>query len=270
MKIASHRRRNIPPAIYNEDRLIEEPIPIVSLENQIELNIFGTNDGAHNMIIDEDNSSNASFEASGSRHANEAGAKISTDSNESLDATRNQLNETVNDSNELSQQDEITSLNDANRSLEADHIEHDNDNVQATLETLQYDDSSDNNELVDNIPFEMVDFCSGLTPNQVGENSENNDPLADSLIKVEQNSVILLQPCSSNHNELDDLLDKEITDEFDDDLTFYVNKKTGYAKPFKSHDGQMIKRENDALTGNMAFNTTVSSTLGSTIKKNTL
>lgn len=86
--------------------------------------------------------------------------------------------------------------------------------------------------------------------------TDESDPLAP-IIKPEP--ALLIEPCTSNSNELNGLFDKDYEEEdvWDEDITFIVNKKVGYAQPFNSNDQQLIKRENDVVSGNMPFNETV-------------
>lgn len=85
--------------------------------------------------------------------------------------------------------------------------------------------------------------------------SAEND---DSGMKTEP--VLVLHPDTSNDNELEGLLDEtdELVDEYDEDITFTISKKTGYAKPFATNTDGLVKHENDIVSGNLAFAETVS------------
>lgn len=78
-------------------------------------------------------------------------------------------------------------------------------------------------------------------------------------VVVKNEPVLLIRPCSYNNIELDDLLDDpevEI-DKFDDDITFIVNKRTGYAMPLDENPEGLVKYENDVVSGSMCFANTV-------------
>lgn len=89
------------------------------------------------------------------------------------------------------------------------------------------------------------------------EASSECDPL---VMVVKSEAVPMIEPCSSNSNELNGLFDEDNEEEdiYDDDITFIVNKTVGFAKPFNSTTQNLIKRENDIISGNMAFDETVS------------
>lgn len=92
----------------------------------------------------------------------------------------------------------------------------------------------------------------------INEEYAQTDPIASSTethgIKSEQSISILLEPSESNNNALNNLLDEEseVEDVYDEDLTFLVSKR-GYAKPFNSTVGGLIKQQGDPVTGDRPF-----------------
>lgn len=67
---------------------------------------------------------------------------------------------------------------------------------------------------------------------------------------------LLRTPCSRNSQALNDLLGTVIIEEIDEDLTIIIGKNA-FSEPFKTTAGNLIKRQNDEVSGNMAFDQTV-------------
>lgn len=161
-----------------------------------------------------------------------------------------------------SQQNEITNSNEVVENRDVIVNASITDEQTNGDESIQYDGSSENIEM----PIEEVDLPHSSTSGQGLTSTESDrDPLGSQLIKTEP--IVLGQPCSSNNNELDELLDITDDDEvltvrIDDELTFYVDKKVGFAKPHESASSlkgdRLIKRENDVVSGNLPFNLRVS------------
>lgn len=69
--------------------------------------------------------------------------------------------------------------------------------------------------------------------------------------------VLLMEPCSSNRKQLNDLLETAVIEEVDDEMTIIVGSK-GFGAPFQTTAENLIKRENDPISGNVPYNNTVS------------
>lgn len=94
------------------------------------------------------------------------------------------------------------------------------------------------------------------TSSDMGKSSQTQ-----SCNSVKSESVVLLfEPCSANNVALNNLLDEEdeVIDEYDEDVTIILSRKTGFAKPFNTNNDGLVKRENDTVSGNLPFNETVS------------
>lgn len=70
--------------------------------------------------------------------------------------------------------------------------------------------------------------------------------------------VLLMEPCSSNRKQLNDLLETAVIEEVDDDMTIIVGNKS-FGAPFQTTAENLIKRENDPISGSVPYNNTVSS-----------
>lgn len=64
-------------------------------------------------------------------------------------------------------------------------------------------------------------------------------------------------PCPRARKALNELLEASVIDEYDDDITFIVSSR-GFAMPYHSTTEGLIKRQNDPVSGNVAFSETVS------------
>lgn len=86
--------------------------------------------------------------------------------------------------------------------------------------------------------------------------SKENEPVT---VKTE---AVLMMPQRFDAVELDNILTQEIVemdyvDEYDEDITFYVNRKMGFGKPYEANSMDLVKHENDVVSGSLAFSETV-------------
>lgn len=92
----------------------------------------------------------------------------------------------------------------------------------------------------------------------IDDNLSNNaevhtiDPLA--IIKVE---VPLYEVHAANNDEINQILDEAEEIVCDDDVIMSIGKD-GIPKPWAATDDKIIKRQNDPMSGDIAFNVTVS------------
>lgn len=70
--------------------------------------------------------------------------------------------------------------------------------------------------------------------------------------------VVVREICASNNLELDDLLDDDlVVDNYDDEITITFSRKSGFVMPVKYNSDGLIKREDDIISGNLAYVETV-------------
>lgn len=100
-------------------------------------------------------------------------------------------------------------------------------------------------------------FASSAGQNQNGIAGNRKNSVCIDPIKTEP--VMLLEPRLSNDSILDNLLQEESEEEdkYDDDLTFMVNKKKGYAQAMKCTTDGLIKRIDDEVSGDTPYTETV-------------
>lgn len=102
------------------------------------------------------------------------------------------------------------------------------------------------------------------TPNPAIVPSENeavaqNDAVSlNEITSTKMEPVPLYEANTSNVVDLDDILDDdEVVDVYSNDVTIIFKRKTGIIKPMKTDSNGLVKRENDVVSGNMAYNDTV-------------
>lgn len=159
-----------------------------------------------------------------------------------------------------------------------------NETVSVSGHTIQ----AETNEVVSETTFEAIFVDTNIetslhVPGRQNSSSNDanvNEPVINSSLGQSQCAAtsrnpikiegdMLIEPCSSNIGELDVLLDEnedeeetvryvdDKDDDDDDEVIITINKKIGFAMPCKSNDQEMIKRENDVVSGNMPYNDSV-------------
>lgn len=69
--------------------------------------------------------------------------------------------------------------------------------------------------------------------------------------------MIKIEPCASNRDKLQEVLNTVFVEQIDDDITItYGNNSFG--APFKVTAERLIKRQNDIVSGNIPYTQTVS------------
>lgn len=103
--------------------------------------------------------------------------------------------------------------------------------------------------------------------NQFNSNEENaTDPLAiTTSVEVKTEQVPLFDMHATNRMEIDALLDEqdyttENCGSDDDDVVIFIGK-SGVPKPMQTTGDFLVKRENDIISGNIAFNERVSTNI---------
>lgn len=240
------RIRNVEPPIYNQSRLAELPVP--SVENQIS--------PSNSSIDDHENNDNRSvYDAENNSVIDDA----STDdelcqNNACLKATSNIQCEHVTNCNHIAVLNEI------------------NNAVDATEETSQNSVDPLTNSVTENNTSNLTEHAHSdesyeIDISQHGEHSNNDgssslatDPLFIETVtpKTEQNIplVPLYDIHVTNNDEIDELLD-EPEEIFCDEEVIMKIGPSGMPKPWAATVDELIKRENDKMTGNIAFNQTV-------------
>lgn len=128
-------------------------------------------------------------------------------------------------------------------------------NLDSTGESSQTRAQTSNCSAKDNeneLEYFPSENCSGSIAGDAETQNENSTENLESNIKSE----LLWEPCISNRGELMDIINSECI-EIEDDMIIRVGPK-GYGKPFNMTSSCLIKRENDILTGDTPFNTSVS------------
>lgn len=114
--------------------------------------------------------------------------------------------------------------------------------------------------------FEEISF-NELASEQCS--NANDEPVIDPLVEfvgaaddpVKTEPVFVFEPFSSNCDELESLLEDDSSEEtvsYDEEVTYTINKKVGFARPYRTNSENLIKREDDIVSGNMAYNESVS------------
>ncbi|XP_055308998.1 uncharacterized protein LOC129572908 [Sitodiplosis mosellana] len=101
---------------------------------------------------------------------------------------------------------------------------------------------------------------SESTVQNLSSSSENGSiastsETANSNVQIKRELVLVAEACRGNNNELEILLDDDVqvVDEYDNEITFTYNRKTGYGKPFKANEKGLIKHEKDVVSGGIPF-----------------
>lgn len=125
------------------------------------------------------------------------------------------------------------------------------------IETIHFSISGDNSDVEsasvsDCLPNELANQLTDGVANMMSSNATVQEELT-----IKSEPTLLMTPCSSNLNELYNLLNSHVIEEVDDEMTIIYGSK-GFGLPYKTTDENLIKRENDPISGNMAFTQTVS------------
>lgn len=269
-----HSHRNMKPPIYNERRVKEIPIPSLGIHDNLLGRLYesGYFDFDYSFSGEEINDS---FEAES--HSQLRYSDTDADGSfESFDHSLNQsLNQPLNESEGTMTNHNSSEMSDAyveNPQIEeVDHNEFDR-NENTTV----------GNDVLDTNPLENIDLNAADsvgTDEQIGNNvdngndteplidqstdeSDNNnavDPLANIELRsqVKAESVPLYENYTRNSAEMDTLLDEPEEIFCDEDMTITI-PKGGIPKPLASTGDDMIKCENDKISGSIPFNANVS------------
>lgn len=258
----AQKRRHGAPAIYNPDRIAEQPIP--TLQPRDDTNESG-NDIFNGSQMNEMDQS--------------AGQKSIGDANLSEEAA-------FDTANSISNHFPILSLVDVEHSAdEEDNNVEKSDSVDAiTHDLIAFENSSENSAREDqstNI-IQVQVGCSGGNENKVqspvlddldplhDENSAddpNNSPvtgesnglacggLVEHELATQIELVLKVEPHFENEDLLDELIYGEMysVEKVGDDMEIIVNKRVGFARPFAATKDELIKRENDVVSGEYAI-----------------
>lgn len=270
--LSRRNRRNIPPALYNVRRLKELPIPDIPQVDQDESQRNRQIDQADSYLEEEDDAqinenpndtdANAPIESTqsenisqGAGNSNNVEGQITNNRDEQNgERSDENLNDLESNRSIASNKDE-TAIQDASHSQNNEHVGCDtqnNDNLNAVV--TETSDSFDTNHNDETSILEIL--ILGLAENSNTEKTDETVQL--NPLKIE--AVPIHEPIQANNEELNELLDEEdmVTEKYDDEVTITIDSKIGFAMPLNSNSDGLIKRENDVISGNIAFNETVS------------
>lgn len=213
-------------AVYNPNRLLERPIPVLrpqNIANANEISIENFVDEENGADNDENDASNEiespMSEFVGIAAANESGDTQISASNESEDTQ-------INVSNEI--EDPL-------------------------VETFGIGGA---NQAEPNVAISLA-ACSISNVNETG--TQNSTVTTQPLPIVKKEAVLIVEPSAAHINALEGLIEEpEYTVYKDDSMEIIVDNKKGFALPFNVTSDELIKRENDEVSGQMPFNETVS------------
>lgn len=191
-----HRLRNVEPAVYNQRRLGELPLP---------------------------------------SHQNDHSPADSSDNDSFVNDHENNDVNNISDADDIQHNEAVDSASSADLSIDAADISN---NGESAIETTDNDES-----------------------NGIDSNTNEIDPLAieSSLVpKTEPSAgVPLFNIHVGNRAEIEELLNEPEDDDDDDDVIMIIGS-SGIPRPWSTTSDDLIKRENDKMTGAIAFNQTVS------------
>lgn len=258
------RSRNIPPAVYNINRLNERPLPELIVQprvqhngNEIQLSAIETNEPNERLP--------RRLHYSGGSEP-EMQNEMSHDENdlENLNINRSQSPMTLASLENQENQSPNLGPNTQNQNTNKNQIE--NGSTSQAASTLASTSTAVNiprNMLYDDIDLVNANLAINFNVyndnNQCHGNQQNiqdeNLLSAAANIKAEGPLAVVL-PCRSNENELNALLDVNEIIVVDDDVTIFASSKP--CKPFIMTSESLFKRNDDIVSGNIAFNETVS------------
>ncbi|XP_055309118.1 uncharacterized protein LOC129573007 [Sitodiplosis mosellana] len=266
--------RHVEPAVYNQRRLNELPIP--DLESQL------------TETTDFTDTLNTSYDSAADENAE------SVDSSGNDQSLVSSLEEIINDPN---QELEVSDVNDGEITNSTDPLAVTvHQNCQASSEvqsvstqivatssntdesgslnaTVQNNEPNQSNDIRIVAVESLVDSASnknGMDNEQQpsdtvvtegtidSENDAQNlelDSLATGSIDRKSNVVPLFNVHDANNDEIDQLLEEPEEIVYEDDVVIMVGRH-GLPKPMAATEDDMIKRENDQMTGNIPFNET--------------
>lgn len=124
--------------------------------------------------------------------------------------------------------------------------------IQNDSSTQQHDSNEPNAQYVDEPEISIEQY------NEEANDSIVDDPLAISNISADEAKVCiqLIEPSQGAVDEIIDLLDEKEVVELDDMIM--IMNSTGIPRPIQTTTDGLIKHENDAISGNIAFKQMVS------------
>lgn len=217
----ANKHRNIEPAIYNDERLTEYPIPDADEIDEIDESING--DGIDDELLVQQNENGGENEHLGDTHQNEGDESILGENNAS---------------------------NVTNSSTNPDPIEEIMMEMSLTDSNERNTTSSLNDESIDDTQINVA--VSPTNETVAGNQSDAAVGNINAIDPIKCEPCLLLEPVSRNINELEDLLTGDIVDVYDDDVVITIGKK-GFGKPIQITIDGLIKHENDIVSGDVAF-----------------
>lgn len=251
--------RDIEPPLYNAKRLKEKPLPNIEREENSDQKTSKNN-------ADRNENLNDSVQSVDAVHDNREIEIQDENPNDSVGTYIENANAEEN-CNDLNAPTRITEIsNDSNfGNYSYDGSDIDSDENRSTLQQSESIHSPQNDQTqlepaLEEIFFQANSSCDSFaTITEQTEGEVSNDLEESSVDPIKTEPMILLEPFQSNNDILEDLLEGEsdVEDVFDEEITFLVNKKKGYGKPFNSTTHGLIKRKDDEVTGDIPFIETV-------------
>lgn len=249
--------RNVEPAVYNDRRLIEHPIPMSTRQ-------FNPNDAFDEIF-------NSETDAETSGDVNHETSVV----NDEISSHSEARDRTTSDGEGIQ--------HDTDNSIENVSIEngHGNNDEEATTEidaTANHDESDPLASSVGNdLEIDLLDMIDGSGTAQNEQNQTEatisdageSDTRADvssaaavpnavavsNVVAVKLESLPVYDNHVANNNDIDDVLNEPVEDVHDD--VVIVIGRSGIPKPLGMTAEQTIKRENDKMSGNITYSVSV-------------
>lgn len=261
--------RHVKPPVYNTRRLKEMPLPSLgihgdhlrqfyarnfddSFDNVEELVEFERGNNNTNDIsteFDETDCNNDSLLVQSDINTNSLENNDADDLVENFATAENDTNSqdqaTVNDGDNLPPQNEF-STNPLANNYSGDSSEADAQNsASALVQGLE--------------EIGIVSLIEPLIDQITNENPDEMDPLENigHEIQIKPELVPMYEIHAGNASEVNELLDEPETVYLSDDDGEMIIPETGLPKPFGTTQENIVKRENDPITGNVPFNVEV-------------
>lgn len=243
-----NKRRNIKPPVYNSKRLNEMPMPDTTPDDF------------------EDENDDANSDDNNDISANEHSI---TEENLSDNVFAISLPDIEQEPNSVSNESELDFQVESHQ-LSSDVSTELIDPVTGHLSLINRDTSSFDGDTEDEqeqaqifVPIDLVVENSQLS---IGASQNAVHSLIEDLNVVENedvkpNLVPLYETPAMNRTEIADLITEPQVEKINDELTIMINPHSDFPMPWKATDDAIVKRENDVLSGNIAFNIEVSVSL---------
>lgn len=258
---------NLKTSSTNNDFCATDVDPLASTENQTTSASKNMEDVSNDAIVPSvsknvSTSGGDSLVDDSSMHEHETFSSLEIGQRRGVKAVESGQSATKNSTN-------VTDLTDASV-IDQSMAQMSTLHVDKPSETVSNETVNDTNEPAEQRATENVASNLSLHENNTGNQSSDTLAIAGSSIECSTPSVrCKTEPLTPlvrafHTDELDGFLEETdqqwdiYIDKYDEDLTMYVSRKIGFAKPYDSNADDLIKHENDPVSGDVPFAATVS------------